>query len=297
METLSRDHRVVTAVVVAVLLFASWHALAQAKYDEQSLRIKQRFAEMEDSALAEPFVGVRTASGIQAYLFSIQSTGVPTSAIRGAAESLLGSLSSTQTLRTQFPVDHAEWRRWSNIDSRIYARRGVSLEEMNEQQHTSAIGLMTAALSDKGYELSRNIMKTDQTLNEINGYQVGFGEKLYYFTIMGIPSAMEPWGWQLDGHHLIINFFVLNDQIVTTPLFVGGEPVVTESGKYAGNAILQDEQNDALAFMQSLNSEQRAMAVIGAEKNRDNMRAGAGKDNLVLNYAGLPATALDEDQT
>ena len=59
---------------------------------------------------------------------------------------------------------------------------------------------------------------------------------------MGIPSATEPWGWQLDGHHLVINFFVLGDQVVMTPAFWGGEPVFTESGKYAGNRIMQDEQ-------------------------------------------------------
>ena len=90
---------------MAVLLFGSSHALAQADYDEQSLRVKQRFAEMEDAAVAEPFVGVQTESGIQTDLFSIESTGVPTSAIRGAANSLLGSLSATQILRTQYPVD------------------------------------------------------------------------------------------------------------------------------------------------------------------------------------------------
>ncbi len=34
---------------------------------------------------------------------------------------------------------------------------------------------------------------------------------------MGQPSDTEPWGWQLDGHHVIINYFVLGDQVVMTP--------------------------------------------------------------------------------
>ena len=37
--------------------------------------------------------------------------------------------------------------------------------------------------------------------------------------MMGIPTADGPWGWQLDGHHLVINFFVLGDQVVMTPAF------------------------------------------------------------------------------
>ena len=52
---------------------------------------------------------------------------------------------------------------------------------------------------------------------------------------MGEPSATEPWGWQLDGHHAIINYFVLGDQVVMTPLFVGSEPVTAHTGKYAGS--------------------------------------------------------------
>ena len=71
---------------------------------------------------------------------------------------------------------------------------------------------------------------------------------------MGTPSAKEPWGWQIDGHHLIINYFVLGDQVVMTPLFVGSEPVVANSGKYKGTEILQKEQNDGLALVKALNA-------------------------------------------
>lgn len=41
---------------------------------------------------------------------------------------------------------------------------------------------------------------------------------------MGTPSDTEPWGWQLDGHHLVINGFVPGDQVVMTPT-LGSEPV------------------------------------------------------------------------
>ena len=84
-------------------------------------------------------------------------------------------------------------------------------------------------------------MKTDQTLREINNDELRYGEQKYFFTLMGFPSPTEPWGWQLDGHHLVVNFFVLRDQVVMTPVFMGGEPVVTESGKCAGHGpVLQD---------------------------------------------------------
>ena len=86
-------------------------------------------------------------------------------------------------------------------------------------------------------------MRLNHTLGELshNNFEE-YGEWLYQITVMGAPSATEPWGWQLDGHHLIVNYFVLGDQVVMSPAFWGSEPVTAETGKYAGTSILQDEQ-------------------------------------------------------
>ena len=69
---------------------------------------------------------------------------------------------------------------------------------------------------------------------------------------MGKPSATEPWGWQLDGHHAIINYFVLGDQVVMTPFFAGSEPVTAHVGQVQGHVVLQDEQNRGLALINAL---------------------------------------------
>ena len=112
---------------------------------------------------------------------------------------------------------------------------------MNKNQRNLAFKLMQEALSAKGLQLSKDIMKTDQTLRELNNNNPMFDEDLFYFTIMGTPSATEPWGWQIDGHHLVINYFVLGDQVVMTPTFMGGESIITETGKYKGNTLFQDD--------------------------------------------------------
>ena len=82
-------------------------------------------------------------------------------------------------------------------------------------------------------------MRLNETVAELTGKRDEYGESLYWFTIMGTPSAGEPWGWQLDGHHLVINYFIRGDQIVMTPTFMGSEPVRAESGKYAGTRVFQ----------------------------------------------------------
>ena len=38
------------------------------------------------------------------------------------------------------------------------------------------------------------------------------------------PGSGEPWGWQIDGHHLCINTVVFDGRIVMTPTFMGAEP-------------------------------------------------------------------------
>jgi hypothetical protein len=271
-------------------------ALSQTSYDEGLLAVKRRFAENEIAALAEPFRGVATASGIEPGLFSIRATGVSTDPIREDATSFLSTLTEEQQIRTVFSVDAPEWRRWCNVDNGIYVRQGVSLEEMTADQKDAAWGLLGSSLSPKGLTLSRNIMKTDQTLLELNEETLSYGEEKYFFTMMGLPSAVEPWGWQLDGHHLAINYFVLGDQVVMSPVFLGGEPVVTESGKYAGNAILQHEQDQGLAFLRSLTDDQRHEAILDPDKTTNNMLAAASSDNVTLDYAGLRVATLTDSQ-
>jgi len=106
-------------------------------------------------------------------------------------------------------------------------------------------------------------MRLNETLGELNNNNfVEFGEGKYWITIMGTPSPTEPWGWQLDGHHLVINFFVLGSQIVATPSFWGSEPAVATSGKYAGTRIMDDEMYKGLELLHSLNFAQQAAAVL-----------------------------------
>ena len=152
------------------------------------------------------------------------------------------------------------------------------------------MALLRTSLSAKGLALSQNIMKTDQTLSEINDDTLSYDEQLYFFTVMGRPSATEPWGWQIDGHHLVINYFVLADQVVMTPVFMGGEPVVATTGKYAGNAVLQTEQDQGLAFMRALDAIATARRrPSGATSRPTTSRPRPISDNVVLDYRGRQA--------
>ncbi|GAB5555290.1 MAG: DUF3500 domain-containing protein [Saprospiraceae bacterium] len=254
------------------------------------------FTGLESEHLAQEFTGITTSSGLEKDLFSIQSTGVSTQVIQSAAETFLNSLHEGQKKKTLFDIQSEEWRKWSNVDNGIYKRQGISLKEMSDIQKEAAFSLLQTALSAKGLQLSKDIMKTDQRLKEIKNGNPDFDEELYFLSILGTPSENEPWGWQLDGHHLVINYFILGDQVVMTPTFMGAEPVVTKAGKYKGNTLFQDEQNIGLAFMKGLPLAFQKQATISEEKITNNNLTEAFRDNQIIDYTGLSVSKMDSTQ-
>ena len=253
-----------------------------------------RFAEMERRGLAHPFVGIRTNGEIEPDLFPIRSTGVSTRPVAEAANAFLASISDVQRARTLFPVDDPEWRKWANQHS--YRRQGISFEELDERQREAGFALVRAGLSARGFQQARDIMRLNYTLGEITSNFEELDEWYYYLTVMGEPSNDQPWGWQLDGHHLIINYFVLGDQVVMTPTFMGSEPVIAEAGKYKGVKVMQEELRRGLKLAQSLTPAQIDKAVIQTSKGGNNALAEAFKDNLDLDFAGIVATDLSATQ-
>lgn len=281
-----------TLIVVGVLVSILWlnkNAIA-------NWMGKKYFANQEAEALSQEFRGIETEAGKVLDLFPIKSTGVSTEPIRVAASNFILTLTEEQKNRTLYEINDEEWRKWCNVDNGIYVRQGVSLEEMTTEQKVVAFDLMQESLSAKGLSLSKDIMKTDQTIKELKNGSEHFDEELYFFTIMGTPSESEPWGWQLDGHHLVINYFVLGDQIVMSPVFMGAEPVITTSGKYNGNTLFQDEQNMGLKFMKSLSDSHQKEATLSSLKTKNDNKAEAFRDNIILNYEGLMAAKLSLDE-
>jgi hypothetical protein len=247
-----------------------------------------------EAAVAEPFRGVTTDGRPIPGLFPIRRTGVPTTPIRRSVEGFLAALEEGQAARTRFPVESDVWRRWSNIHPFVM-RHGVSLEELAPAQRERALAVLAETLSERGYRTARDVMRLNHTIGEITGRWQEYGELLYWLSVMGTPSETEPWGWQIDGHHLIVNAFVLGDQLVTTPTFMGSEPVWARAGAYAGTRVFEAEERDGLALMRSLSTEQRRAATIGDRLPGDVFGTGF-RDNVVLPAAGVRYDALSADQ-
>jgi len=278
--------------LVSAFVLLPWAYGQEKNSVDTAEKFRQWSEQYERDGLAQPFKGVTTNGEVVPGLFEISPTGVATESVRNAAEKFIASLTTVQLARTMFPVNDIQWRKWMN--QHFYVRQGISFQEMTDTQRDLAFGLMRASLSARGFEITRNVMRLNETLAELADDHVFLGEWLYFITIMGLPSAAEPWGWQLSGHHAIVNYFVLGDQVVMTPLFLGSEPVRATSGKYKGITILQQEQNNGLQMVRALPDAQQQKAVLNFSKTGNNNLGEAFQDNIVLDYAGIRANEFTD---
>lgn len=264
------------------------------KFPEPARSRVQEAFDKAKASLAEEFTGI-TAGGERAEgLFPIVRTGVSVKPIVDAADAFRASLTDGQWSDANFDIDDRAWRSWHNMHV-FLMRHGLLLDDLDSTQRGAALGLIEASSSAAGFESVRDIMKLNEHAGEITGKPGEFAEWYYWISIFGEPSLTEPWGWQIDGHHLIVNCFVCGDQMAMTPDFRGSEPVLAQSGKYAGTQVFHEEQSLGLAFMNALTPEQQQQAAIGTTLPRD-VIATAQADNFDLDCAGVRYDALTARQ-
>jgi Protein of unknown function (DUF3500) len=254
----------------------------------------QRYRDNAEAAVAVPFKGITADGSPVSGLFAIESTGVSTQPMVDAAQALLSALGLEQAARARFPLDTDVWRRWSNIHPYIM-RHGVCLDALTTTQRERALGLVEASLSPAGFKVARDVMRLNQVIMDITGRPDEYGEWLYWMSVMGTPSSTEPWGWQIDGHHLIVNCLVLGDQVVLTPMFMGSEPVAAHSGPYAGTRVFETEEQQGLAVLHALNPGQRSRAIISTDLPGEVLTA-AFRDNAELKPEGIRWAELSSGQ-
>ena len=204
-------------------------------------------------------------------------------------------------------LDADEWRTWNNIHPNLW-RHGVMLEDLPNTTRAMALDLLAATLSARGFEQARNIMRLNGLLAVVSGKPEEFGEWPYCLSIFGEPSDSEPWGWQLDGHHLNLNCMLIGDQLVMTPTFMGSEPCDVHEGPLAGTSVFTLEERGGLDLIRSLDDAQRSRAVTRPSIHPDDlppelqhpfdgrMVDGTGHDNAVVPYEGVVARDLSGAQ-
>src|SRR5262249_40595167 len=254
----------------------------------------QRMLARAHASLGEEFRGITADGIVRPGLFPVRRTGVSLQPVLRAARDFLATLDARQQRQVSFDTHSDAWRSWSNVHP-FLMRHGLGLHEVTPAQRQAALALVSSALSASGFETARNVMRLNEHACELTGLTAEYSEWYYWLSIFGTPSATEPWGWQLDGHHLIINCFVLGDQLVLTPQFMGSEPVVADSGKYAGMHVFRAEESIGLVMMRGLSAEQQAKAITDTRLPGE-VLAAAYNDNVRMPYEGIRYDDLTSEQ-
>jgi Protein of unknown function (DUF3500) len=266
------------------------------------------FAALE-RRLDEPFVGITTDGTVRSGLFDLDEPATPSASLVAAAREFLDSLSGDdQRFAALQPLESAHRRRWTNAFT-TWLPPGVLLDDLTLAQREAAMRVVAHSMSAAGLDAARNVMKLNEALGDLIGlYRDTLREWVYWFTIFAPPSEHEPWGWQLMGHHLVLNCFVLGDQVIVSPVFMGAEMVELDEGRFVGIKAFADEHEHGLEMIRSLSGAQHDQAILYRSMRSADLppelagrvegrhRGGAGRDNLVLPYEGIRAGDLDPAQ-
>lgn len=227
-----------------------------------------------------------------------------------AAKVLIKTLNAEQKESAVFPLDSAGRTTWSNLPIIMVRPGGLLVGEMNAEQRVASHDLLRASMSSQGYAKFAGIMRLEDQAHkdameqlEENSESNPLGRSFansydslnYAVAIFGDPGTKH-WGWKIAGHHAAANFTVSDGHVGFTPTFMGSNPMVVQSGKYAGWMTLPQEGARGLELMLSLDEEQKKAAVI-AKENASDIFEGPGRRASLSKYEGLNASRLSPHQT
>jgi len=245
-----------------------------------------------------PFKGITTDGKVIPNLYSLKPNAAPTTPMVRAANELLAAFSDDQRTAMMFPIDAHQWRSWNNTPLWVY-EFGLLMEPLPMSQREAILDVVKASLSASGFKMTHDVMRLNQFLGELIQNTQLCGEWTYRFSLFGIPSLSEPWGWQLYGHHLALSCFVLGEQMVLSPTFMGAEPPWIDQGPHTGVHLFEDQEDAGLRVIQALSKSQRDRAIIypsilskdlpPERKHSDDGRhwGGAFQDNRIIPYEGI----------
>jgi hypothetical protein len=214
-----------------------------------------------------------------------------------AASQFLSKLSPEQRPLANLDFDTDERHNWHYVPK---ARQGLALGEMSDAQSEAALAMIAGSLSDDGYRKALSIIDHEVILGGIEaGVGVGRWDRdsgLYYFTVFGNPGTEEAWGWRVEGHHLSLNYAIVDGESVSpTPSFFGANPASVPSGPSKGLRILEEEEDRGRDLVLSLDSGQMEQAILYPVAPPDIISRASPRVDIG-DAAGLSASAMSGDQ-
>lgn len=225
------------------------------------------------------------------------------SIIADTAKTFLASLTPEQKAKAAFRFEDEERQQWafvpdSNVrESEKRDRKGLTIREMAPYQKHLAHALLSAGLSQRGYIKASTIMSLEDVLRQLeNDSGERRNPEKYYFSIFGEPAEKGTWGYRVEGHHISLNFSVVNGAIVASPNFFGANPAEVRQGPRAGLRVLGREEDLGRELIGALTPEQKSVAIVSKEAYPEILTTNSRQAALAGQPSGIAASKMDAHQ-
>ena len=186
-----------------------------------------------------------------------------------SALTVINSFDSTQKAKSVFPFDDMSRYDWNYLPPSLIQRRGVCLKDLDSTQKKNIHALLKSFLSDKGFSRTQDIMNNEYYLKELEPDMIHRIPENHFIAFYGIPAKDSVWGWKFSGHHIALNFTIVNNQLAFTPIFFGVYPAEIKEGQNKGRRIIKDEEDIGFELINMLTSGQKEKAVFQKNAFRD----------------------------
>jgi hypothetical protein len=180
-----------------------------------------------------------------------------------------------------FPADD-ERRRWYYTPT---DHGGLTLAAMTQPQHRMVFRLAASALSTPAYVTMSTIIGLENVLDQLDGFTASFERPrgrdplMYFVRFFGTPSPTGTWSWRLGGHHVSLNFTIIDGVLSgSTPLFFGADPASSPLLGPHPLRPLAGVEDLARELVRSLPDDQRGLVVVSPHAPTD--LVGANRPSL-----------------
>lgn len=279
-STASRNRKLVCAAVAAAAIASLVVAVGLTRADDAPKAPAPSGAAAADAPLGRP---------------RLDEWARATRETADAASALWAALTPEQQKQAGFEFEDAERKNFHFIPRE---RKGLPLGRMTPTQRHLAHALLATGLSQRGFVQAVSIMSLEEILLHI---EQGKGPKrdpeLYFFSIFGTPGPTGTWGWRVEGHHLTLNFTMVNGRgIAGTPAFLGSNPGEVREGPRKGLRVLADVEDAGFKLIGMLDEAQRKTAVVDA-KAPEEIKSGALPRAEPLEPKGIAVAELKPEQS
>jgi hypothetical protein len=207
------------------------------------------------------------------------------------ADRLIASLDDAQRKLALWPFPADEERRlWFYTPT---DHGGLTLAAMTQPQHRMVFRLVASGLSTAGYVTASTIIGLENVLDQLEGFTASFERSrgrdplMYYVRFFGTPSPTGTWSWRLGGHHISLNFTIIDGVLSgSTPLFLGADPASSPLLGPHPLRPLAGVEDLARQLTRSLSGDQRAVAVVTPRAPTD--LVGANRSSLADGDQPIP---------